>query len=105
VATKRLAHFDSRVVKVCDLSYQSSEIRDVYVVGAGKATFPVAKALEEILGDRIRDGIILLYLLLACDLHSAEGVEGVVDGELKLHVLKVVGGYVAEALSYSKEPR
>jgi len=57
-ATKRLAHFDGRVVRVGDLSYQSSEIRDIYVVGAGKATFPIAKVLEEILGDRIRDGVI-----------------------------------------------
>jgi len=57
-ATKRLVKFTGRTITVGDLTCQLSEIGDIYVVGAGKATFPIAKALEDILGDRIRDGVI-----------------------------------------------
>lgn len=31
----------------------------IFLLGAGKATFPIAKALEDILGDRIADGVII----------------------------------------------
>ena len=31
----------------------------VLLIGAGKATFPIAKALEDLLGDRIADGVII----------------------------------------------
>jgi len=42
------------------LNYDLSEIEDVYVIGAGKATFPIAQALDEILGERITRGIIIV---------------------------------------------
>jgi glycerate 2-kinase len=57
-ATKRCVHFTGRDIVIGDLVYPLSEIGDIYVIGAGKATFPIAKALEEIFGNRIRDGII-----------------------------------------------
>lgn len=31
----------------------------IFLLGTGKATFPIAKALEDILGDRIADGVII----------------------------------------------
>ncbi len=31
----------------------------IYVLGAGKATFPMAKALDEILGSRVTDGVVI----------------------------------------------
>ncbi len=43
---------------VGDLSYNLLKVGNIYVVGAGKATFPIAQALEEILGDRIKRGTI-----------------------------------------------
>jgi hydroxypyruvate reductase len=38
--------------------YDLTRIRNVYIAGAGKASTPMAKALEEILGDRVKGGII-----------------------------------------------
>jgi glycerate-2-kinase len=31
----------------------------IFLIGAGKATFPIARALEDLLGDRIADGVII----------------------------------------------
>ncbi len=31
----------------------------IFLIGAGKATFPIASALEDVLGDRIADGVII----------------------------------------------
>ncbi len=49
-----------------ETSCRSGEIRldlkkhgRIFLLGTGKATYPIAKALEEILGDRIEDGVII----------------------------------------------
>lgn len=58
-AVKRLVTLeDEHTLKVGDLAYDLSEVGNIYVLGAGKATFPIAKALDEILGNRIRAGRI-----------------------------------------------
>lgn len=41
-----------------DAVYDLGEVDDVFVLGAGKATYPQAAALEAILGQRITDGFI-----------------------------------------------
>ena len=33
--------------------------RRIFLIGAGKATFPIARALEDILGDKVTDGVII----------------------------------------------
>jgi len=38
--------------------YDLKDIENIYVVGAGKATAPMAAAIEEILGDSITEGIV-----------------------------------------------
>jgi glycerate-2-kinase len=42
------------------LQYDLREWQNIYVVGAGKATQPIALALEEVLGARISDGLVVL---------------------------------------------
>ena len=56
-----------RYVKAADDTLQIGEQRfelktydRILVVGAGKAGAPMAKALEELLGDRISDGVIVV---------------------------------------------
>jgi len=41
------------------LKYDISKIRNIYVVGAGKGTLRIAEALEDILGNRIKKGILI----------------------------------------------
>jgi len=56
---KKLVYIENdRKLIVCDLSYDLSKVGNIYVVGAGKATFPIAQALDEILGDLIKRGTI-----------------------------------------------
>ncbi|MGD8998329.1 MAG: glycerate-2-kinase family protein, partial [Anaerolineae bacterium] len=42
------------------LEYDLRQWNHIYVIGAGKATHGIALALEEVLGDRITDGLVVL---------------------------------------------
>lgn len=46
------------VLHVEDRSVDLSVVRNIFAIGGGKATFPLAAALEDILGDRITEGFI-----------------------------------------------
>nr|NIU83023.1 DUF4147 domain-containing protein [Candidatus Thorarchaeota archaeon]NIW51562.1 DUF4147 domain-containing protein [Candidatus Korarchaeota archaeon] len=59
-AVKKIVHIDKRNLIVGHLKFDLSKIGNVYVVGAGKATMPIGMALEDILGKRIRDGLIIV---------------------------------------------
>ena len=59
-ATKKLVHLSGDKLDVGPHTYDLSMRGNIYVLGAGKATFPIAKALEEILGDRITEGLVVL---------------------------------------------
>lgn len=59
-ATKRNVKLGNGKLVVENLSYCLSTIKHIYVIGAGKATFPIAKALEDILGDKIDEGIVIV---------------------------------------------
>jgi len=41
------------------VSYDLNQFEDIVVVGAGKATSPMAQAVEKILGNRISKGLIV----------------------------------------------
>ena len=41
-------------------TFDLGRIKNIYVVGAGKGSFPIARALDEILGKRITAGIVLV---------------------------------------------
>lgn len=58
-AVKRLVTLDDEHhLRVGNLTHDLTEVGNIYVLGAGKATFPIAKALDELLGERIRAGHI-----------------------------------------------
>jgi len=59
-ATKELVHLDGSSLRVGPHTYDLSEKGNIYVLGTGKATFPIARALEEVLGDRITKGVVVL---------------------------------------------
>jgi len=56
---KKLVSLKGSMLKVGDLVYDLREYKRIFVLGAGKATFPIAKALEEILRDKITDGVVI----------------------------------------------
>jgi len=57
-AVKRHIHLDGGVLRVKDRNYNLREFENIYVVGTGKAGASMAYAAEEILGDRIKEGIV-----------------------------------------------
>jgi glycerate 2-kinase len=50
---------DDKYLVVGDLHYNLTETTRIFVVGAGKGSFEIAKALDEILGNRIAMGCII----------------------------------------------
>jgi hydroxypyruvate reductase len=59
-AIKRHVTLSGRSLKIGSRNYALDRFDKVFVVGAGKATAPMARALEQILGDRIADGVIVV---------------------------------------------
>ena len=59
-ATMHLLGLDGDRLCVGPLEYDLREWEHIYVIGAGKATQTIALALEEVLGDRITDGLVIL---------------------------------------------
>lgn len=56
---KKLIELEGNMLKVGEVLFDLSLHGDIYVIGAGKATYPIAKALEEILGERIKKGMVI----------------------------------------------
>lgn len=59
-ATRELVHLEGETLHVGYLSFDLARRGEIYLLGMGKATFPIAKALEEILGERICKGLVIL---------------------------------------------
>lgn len=50
---------DGNILRIGNLQYSLSKTGSIYVIGAGKGSVFIAEALEKILNDRIKDGIIV----------------------------------------------
>jgi glycerate 2-kinase len=59
-ATRNLVRLEGDTLTVGHLSYNLSTRGDIYVLGAGKASLPIAQALEDVLGDRIKDSLVIV---------------------------------------------
>lgn len=57
-AVKETLELHGNQLQVGEEQFDLSATKNIYAIGAGKATYPLAVALEEILGDRITDGFI-----------------------------------------------
>lgn len=57
--TQRLIRVEGNFLKISNTKYDLAKIRNIYVLGAGKAVLQIAEALEILLGDRIKKGIVI----------------------------------------------
>ena len=57
---KSIAHLDGDVLHIGDKSWPLSKKRNIYLLGAGKAGNAMAMAIDEILGDRLTRGIVIV---------------------------------------------
>jgi glycerate-2-kinase len=58
-AVRAMLHLRGDVLEVGDLRFDLEPQGRVLFLGAGKATFPIARALEDVLGERIVDGVTI----------------------------------------------
>jgi len=58
-AARRIISLREKALTVGGRLYRLDEDTRVFVIGAGKATFPIAKALDEVLGSRIHKGLVI----------------------------------------------
>jgi len=63
------------VIKFGDLSLSLEDIKNIYVVGAGKASAAMGHYVENILGDRITEGHIVVKYKYACKLRKIKVTE------------------------------
>jgi hydroxypyruvate reductase/glycerate 2-kinase len=59
-AVKKNVTLDGSRLQVGEDTFDLNTVNKIYAIGGGKATYPLAVALEEILGDRITDGFIAI---------------------------------------------
>jgi glycerate-2-kinase len=55
-AVKKKVRIENSKLIVEGLIYDLSSVGDIFVIGAGKASFSIAQALDEILGSNIKRG-------------------------------------------------
>ena len=71
---EKVSILDSTLV-VEEREYDLNNYENIYVVGGGKACAPMAKAMEDILGDKIDDGLIVVKYNHGLPLKKIETVE------------------------------
>jgi glycerate-2-kinase len=57
-AVKKYVSRDGSRLQVGEYGFDLDGVKNIYAIGAGKATYPMAIALEKIIGDRMTDGFI-----------------------------------------------
>src|SRR4029077_2886315 len=81
------------VLRADDLTYRMNGFRQIFVIGAGKATAKMAESIERMLGDKITGGLVIIpdylrslpksdrirYSLGSHPIPSRKNVEGVAD--------------------------
>ncbi|MDY4610550.1 MAG: DUF4147 domain-containing protein [Sphaerochaetaceae bacterium] len=60
VRTKEYVSLRGTVLKIADKTFNLEKIKHIYVVGVGKGSYPIAQALDEILGERISEGFLIV---------------------------------------------
>ncbi len=100
-ATRRHLSFDGRTLTAGTRHYALKPDQRIFVVGAGKATFPIAKAIDETIGPRIHRGLIVCK-------HGQEGRLDHIEMRFASHPLpdenSVAAALAAEALLQQVRP-
>ena len=60
LGTHKIVKLSGRSLRVGETEFDLGEVNRIYVVGMGKGAFPIAEALESILGDRIFRGVVVV---------------------------------------------
>jgi len=58
--TRRVVALEDTRLRVGEVRFDLGKVGQIYVVGAGKGSFPIARALDEVLGPRIARGVVAI---------------------------------------------
>lgn len=75
IAIKRHCKFDGKTLLIGHRSYHLARYKNLYVLGAGKATAPMAAAIEDMIDEKITDGIITVKFDHVADLKYINLIE------------------------------
>ena len=65
---RRHVYANDRAVYIRDIPFHFDIFKNIYVIGAGKASAAMAKEIESILGDRITEGLVVTKYGHGCGL-------------------------------------
>lgn len=74
-AIRRYVGLDKDQLIIADKTFDLSHIENLYIIGAGKASGVMAAAMEDVLGDRITDGYVVVKYDHTADLTRISLVE------------------------------
>ena len=74
-AIKRHCKFDGKTLFIGHRSYHLDRYKNLYILGAGKATAPMAAAIEDIIDEKITGGIIIVKFGHVADLKHINLIE------------------------------
>lgn len=60
MAVAKYCHRSAETISLAGRTYDLTEISNLFVVGAGKASATMARAIEDMVGDKISDGIVVV---------------------------------------------
>jgi len=60
LAVQRTLSLDGSRLRVAERTYDLDAVRSIYLLGAGKATLRIAEAVVDLLGDRLRGGMVII---------------------------------------------
>ena len=74
-AIKRHCKFDGKTLLIGHRSYYLARYKNLYILGAGKATAPMAAAIEDIIDEKITVGILTVKFVHVADLKRINLIE------------------------------
>ncbi len=101
IGTHRILRLKGNLLQVQDRTFDLCKVRRIFVVGAGKGAFPIAEALEEILGDRITGGAVVVKKGESRRLHRIRIIEGghPIPDENSLEGARIISEFADQAES------
>lgn len=99
-STKNIIDYRKDYLKIGSMEFRRSDIRHIYVVGVGKGAFPIAQALNEIFGEEIDEGFVIVkegesrrlsHIEIFESSHPIPDERSIVGGRRLLQILQKAG--------------
>ena len=100
--TRRVVQRQGDKLTVGDQVFDLASLGDIYVVGAGKGSYPIAQALDEILGDDIKQGLVMVK---EADRPPLKHIQVIVSGHPVPNPASLEGGRLLAKLAAGLGPK